>query len=53
MTIDKSEASRALAKAIACKACGKDVEADQWAREYLSLRLAFGRANWCAYAQKS
>jgi len=33
MAIDRSEAIRAMAKAIAYKACGKDVEAAQWARE--------------------
>ena len=32
-TIDRSEVNRALAKAIAFKQCGKDVEASQWAIE--------------------
>jgi hypothetical protein len=31
MTIDRSEVSRALAKAIAYKQCGKDQEAAEWA----------------------
>ena len=31
--IDRSEVSRALAKAIAYKQCGKDEEARAWARE--------------------
>jgi hypothetical protein len=31
MSIDRSEASRALAEAIAYKNCGKDQEANQWA----------------------
>lgn len=30
--IDRSEASRALAKAIAYKNCGKQGEAEKWAR---------------------
>ena len=37
MTIDRSEASRAMAKAIAYKACGKDSEAAQWARELVRI----------------
>jgi len=37
MSIDRSEASRAMAKAIAYKACGKDVEAAQWARELVRI----------------
>jgi hypothetical protein len=37
MAIDRSEASRAMAKAIAYKACGKDVEAAQWARELVRI----------------
>ena len=41
MTIDRSEVSRALAKAIAYKQCGKEAEAAQWARELLrQLELA-------------
>lgn len=35
--IDRSEASRAMAKAIAYKACGKDREAAQWARELVRI----------------
>ena len=35
--IDRSAVSRALAKAIAYKACGKDREAEQWARELVTL----------------
>ena len=37
MTIDRSEVSRALAKAIAYKACGKDKEAEDWARKLVVL----------------
>lgn len=37
MTIDRSEASRAMAKAIAYKACGKDAEAANWARELVRI----------------
>ena len=32
MSVDRSEVSRSLAKAIAYKACGKDAEASEWAR---------------------
>ena len=35
--IDRSEVSRAVAKAIAFKNCGKDREAEQWARELVRL----------------
>lgn len=35
--IDRTEASRAMAKAIAYKQCGKDREASQWARELVRL----------------
>ena len=35
--IDRSEVSRALAKAIAYKACGKDAEAEQWAIRLVRL----------------
>lgn len=35
--IDRSAVSRALAKAIAYKACGKDDEAAQWARQLVEL----------------
>lgn len=36
-TIDRSEAARALAKAIAYKQCGKDIDAKEWARELVRL----------------
>lgn len=36
-SIDRSEVSRALAKAIALKQCGKDAEAAEWARELIRL----------------
>ncbi len=35
--IDRSEVSRAVAKAIAYKQCGKDRDAAQWARELVRL----------------
>lgn len=35
--IDRSEISRALAKAIAYKQCGKDKEASEWARRLVEL----------------
>ena len=35
--IDRSRISQALAKAIAYKQCGKDLEAEQWARELIKL----------------
>lgn len=35
--IDRSEVNRALAKAIAYKACGKDHQADQWAARLVKL----------------
>jgi len=35
--IDRSEAARAMAKAIAYKQCGKDREAAQWARELVRI----------------
>lgn len=35
--IDRSEVSRALAKAVAYKQCGKDREAEQWARKLVEL----------------
>lgn len=35
--IDRSEVSRALAKAIAFKQCGKDEQAKEWARELIKL----------------
>jgi len=33
MTIDRSAVARSLAKAIAFKQCGKDAEANAWARQ--------------------
>jgi hypothetical protein len=35
--IDRSKTAQALAKAIAYKQCGKDIEAAQWARELVKL----------------
>lgn len=35
--IDRSELNRALAKAIAYKNCGKQVEAEQWAIKLIEL----------------
>lgn len=35
--MDRSAINRALAKAMAFKACGKDEEAKQWAREVVRL----------------
>ena len=35
--IDRSEISRAMAKAIAYAQCGKQAEAEQWAREVVRL----------------
>lgn len=41
MTIDRSEVSRLLAKAIAYKQCGKDGDAAYWARKLIeALELA-------------
>jgi hypothetical protein len=37
MGIDRSAISRALAKAIAYKLCGKQAEAEHWARELVKL----------------
>jgi hypothetical protein len=37
MELDRSAIARALAKALAYKACGKDVEAETWARELIRL----------------
>lgn len=37
MEINRTEISRALAKAIAYKNCGKDKEASEWARELVKL----------------
>ncbi len=35
--VDRSEASRALAKAIAYKQAGKDTEAAEWARQLVTI----------------
>lgn len=35
--IDRSEVNRALAKAIAYKQCGKDRDAEHWARQLVKL----------------
>lgn len=35
--IDRTEISRAMAKAIAYAQCGKQTEAEQWAREVVRL----------------
>ena len=35
--IDRTEISRAMAKAITCAQCGKQTEAEQWAREVVRL----------------
>lgn len=35
--IDRSAAARALSKAIAYKQCGKDRDAEQWARQLVEL----------------
>ncbi len=35
--IDRSEVNRALAKAIAYKNCGKDVQAREWAAELVRI----------------
>lgn len=37
MAIDRTETSRALAKAIALKNCGKDREAEAWARKLVEM----------------
>ncbi len=37
MGIDRSEVARAVAKAIAYKQCGKDADAESWARELVRL----------------
>lgn len=36
-TIDRSAVARALAKAIAYKQCGKQAEAEAWAKELIKL----------------
>lgn len=35
--INRSEVNRALAKALALKACGKDADASEWARQLVEL----------------
>ncbi|GLY55318.1 hypothetical protein [Lentzea sp. NBRC 102530] len=35
--MDRSEINRALAKAMAYKQCGKDAEANEWARTLVEL----------------
>ena len=35
--MDRREISRALAKAVAYKNCGKDKEAEEWARKLIEL----------------
>jgi len=35
--IDRSEAATALAKAIAYKECGKDEQAEDWARDLINI----------------
>lgn len=35
--MDRSEINRALAKAIAYKSCGKDKEAQEWAKKLIYL----------------
>lgn len=37
MSVDRSEVSRALAKALAFKACGKDAQAQAWAARLVDL----------------
>jgi hypothetical protein len=37
MNIDRRAVNQALAKAIAYKQCGKDVEAKEWARKLVQL----------------
>lgn len=37
MPIDRSAAAQAMAKAIAYKQCGKDAEANDWARRLVEL----------------
>lgn len=41
-TQQKSDLNRALAKSIAYKACGKDADADHWARAVVELMRDFG-----------
>lgn len=37
MSIDRSLINQALAKAIAYKSCGKDADAESWARRLIEL----------------
>jgi hypothetical protein len=37
MSIDRSEVSRALAKAVAYANCGKQAEAEAWARKLVEM----------------
>lgn len=37
MAINRTATAQALAKAIAYKNCGKDAEAEQWARQLVQL----------------
>jgi hypothetical protein len=37
MSIDRSATAQALAKAIAYKQCGKDADAERWARRLVEL----------------
>lgn len=50
MTINRSEVNRALAKAIAYKACGKDREAEQWAAALVDLLGCAGILTPAAWA---
>lgn len=43
--IDRSEVNRALAKALAYKACGKDAEAADWAAQVVCLLECSGILN--------
>lgn len=43
--MDRSEINRALAKAMAFKACGKDADADAWAGELIRLLDCAGILN--------
>lgn len=47
--IDRSEVNRALAKAIAYKACGKEVEANRWAARLVNLLEASAILTKAAY----
>ncbi len=41
MDIDRSEVNRAPSKAIAYKACGKDRDAEEWARQMSESEIAY------------